>query len=140
MPANLTPVMASQSSVTQNTEDAVLSRFGQLTVANTTAAVATTNLTNQFGAAGVATIFKAVYSTAGIVTTTFNSNTPNQFIVSKIVFSTPVVVVNSTEYFGVVPSNTTVFNTFGSPSSLLLTAGQSDVVHQLDVVVADSEA
>lgn len=138
MPASLTPQPASSSFILAEAFDVPEQRFAQIGFNTTTATVnlGVISTANYMGT--IPFIVTTTYSVGNVVTTMYNSTLPSQYTISRVVSSALVVVKNVTAYQQVVPSNTTVWNTYGSPSSLLLTPGQSDVVSYLVVVVADS--
>lgn len=136
MPQPLTPQPASSGFVYSEAFDTPEQRFAQLTPTATTQSVALGGMSAQVATTILA---KTTYSFAGIVLTTFNSGTNNQVTVSKVVYSTPVVLRQFSQSQMVVPSNTTVWNAFNSPSSLILASGGVyDTVAQVVAVVADS--
>lgn len=138
MPTSLTPQPASSSFVYQEPFDTPAQRFGQLTPTTTTATVSLGVLSTTNYAGTIPFIAKTVYSTNNIVTTTYNSGLSSQYVISRVAFSAPIIVRNVTSYQQVTPVNTTVWNTFGTPSSLLLTPGQNDVTSYTVAIVSDS--
>lgn len=138
MPQPLTPQPASSSFVVAESIDTPQNRFDQLGPTYTTATVSLGVLSASNAIVASTILAKTTYSTQNIVTTTYNSGLSSQFIISRVVFSTPIVMKSFSQSFGIVPSNTTVWNTYGSPSSLLLTAGQNDQVAWTVAVVSDS--
>ena len=140
MPTALTPQPASSSFNYADASDTVTNQFDQLAPATSTSSVSLNVVSASLAVVASTILEKTVYSNAGVVLTTVNiSNLAGtQVTISRVVFSTPIVVKSFSQSFQVVPSNTTVFNTFGSPSSLLLTAGANDLVAQTVAVVSDS--
>lgn len=135
MPQPLTPQPASSGFVYYEAFDTPEQRFAQLYPTATTSSVSLGGMSAQVATTVLA---KTTYSVANVVLTTYNSGTMSQYTISKVVISAPVVIKAYSQSFMVVPSNTTVWNVFNSPSSLLLTAGASDMVARYAVVVADS--
>lgn len=138
MPSNLTPQPASSSFVYAEAADTPQNRFDQLLPTSVTSSVSLNVVSASLAIVSSTILAKTTYSTQNIVTTMYQSGTPNQYTISRVVFSTPVVTKQFSQSFTVVPSNTTVWNVYGSPSSLLLTAGANDMVAQYVTVVSDS--
>lgn len=138
MPASLTPQPASSSFNYNDAQDTVTQQYDQLSPTSTTSAVSLGVISTTLAIVSSTILAKTTYSPSNVVMTTFNSGLSSQYIVSRVVFSTPVVTKQFSQSFTVVPSNTTVWNTFGTPSSLLLTAGANDMVAQFVAVVSDS--
>jgi hypothetical protein len=89
------------------------------------------------------TIYKTAYSVQNVSISTYavgSVSTSTQYTVYRQQFSNSTVTTNVTQYFTIVPTNTTVFNSLGSASSLMQTVGQNDIVSYKAVVVADTEA
>lgn len=148
MPADVTPTPASQSYLAQVAYDTIEARVGpfpatatsvstgpvlatQYTPAIVTAAAATSQFT-------ATTLYKTMYSTGGATSvTTYIGATSTPVTVTTQKFSAPITSVGVTQYFTIVPTNTTVWNSQNSPSSLMA-AGLADIVSYTASVVSNS--
>lgn len=136
MPAPLTPVPASAGYVYNEPFDTPEQRFMQLYPGATTASVVQYTALSSSAAAPV--VYKTTYSWANIVSSAVNTNGVSLTILTQV-YSAPIVYKDFTQSFRVMTSNTTVWNSQNSPSSLLLTAGgTNDAVRQRVAVVSDS--
>jgi hypothetical protein len=129
----ITPNEATNSYLVSLGSDTVLWKREQLFATLVTTSVLNTAIN---ASSAPSTIYTVSYSIANTSLSTYGSGM-NAYTVSIERFSTPIQSLNVTHYFTVVASNTTVFNSYGSPSSLLLGAA-SDVVSYQVSVVADS--
>lgn len=142
MPADTTPTSFSTSRILNLPDGTELTRIAQIQVATTTAYVPSVNQTGE-AMFGRPIIYTTTYSVGGtsISTYTVYSGANSQtYEITAVKSSAPVLLVSVTQYHQIVPSNTTVFNSLNSASSLLLAnAGQGDdVVSYKVAVVADT--
>lgn len=138
MAANVTPTPASVALIVPRTSDSTVFVREQVWPTATTAFVASVNQTGE-ALYGRPIILTVAYSNANIVSNTVTTNGAT-ITVSKVIYSTPVVTASYTQYHQIVPTNTTVWNSLNSPSSLLLAAKGSgdDVVSYTWSVVSDT--
>lgn len=140
MPADVTPTSFSTSKVLSEAFDTPVQRFYEITPTSTTAFVASVNQTGEAMFGGRPIIAKTVYAAPTQSSSTFFNvsagSITSQVTVTRVVASAPVALVTVTQYGQVVATNTTVWNSLNSPSSLLLTA--SDVVNYKVALVTDT--
>lgn len=133
MPATVTPTPASSSYIANVPLDTVENRVEQIAPITTSTAVALGVLSTANWLFTLPFIQKTAYTAQVQVSTTFLSNTPNQFVVSKVFASQPIVLKAFTQYGQVVPTNITVFGSVNTAS-----LQQSDAVAWTVPVVSDS--
>lgn len=133
MPVTVTPTPASNSYIANASLDTVENRVEQVAPITTSTAVALGVVSTANWLFTLPFIQKTAYTAQVVVSTTFNSNTPNQFVVSKVVASQPIVLKSFTQYGQVVPTNITVFGSVNTASQQ-----QSDAVAWTVPVVSDS--
>lgn len=129
----ITPNEATNSYRVSAGSDTTNWRQEQLFAYLTTTSVLNTALTAN---SAPSTIYTTQYSVSAVSLSTYGSGA-NAYTVSIQRFSTPIVSMNVTHYFTVVPTNATVWNTYGTPSSNLYGAN-SDIVSYQVGIVADS--
>lgn len=142
MPAPLTPVPASQSFFVQTTLDSTEYTIAQVYPTATTAYITSVNQTGE-ALFGRPIVFTTKYSVNNVSSSTYPvtaASTSNQYTVTTVKSSAHVVVTNVTQYHTIVPTNTTVWNAQNSPSSLMATVGQYDIVSFKTDVVVGTEA
>lgn len=142
MPADVTPTPYSTSRILPLSDDTVEGRYAQITPLNTTAYAASVNQTGE-AMFGRPIIYTQSYTLTGVALSTytvFGGANSQTYTVSTVRSSAPVLLVSVTQYHQVVATNTTVWNTNNSPSSLLLALAGSgdDVVSYKVAVVADT--
>jgi|SRR5579859_417207 len=142
MPAPLTPVPATQSFSLTTAQDIVTNRTNMMLAVTTTASVTGLNATGaaMFGTPVISTTKYTVGSVTSSVFQVTSVSASSQYTVTKIWSSAPIMMVTSTEYFQIVPSNTTVFNSQNSPSSLLLSVNAADERGFTIALAVNSEA
>lgn len=133
MPATITPTPASNSYIANVPLDTVENRVEQIAPITTSTAVALGVLSTANWLFTLPFIQKTAYTAQVQVSTTFFSNTVNQYTVSKVFASQPIVLKAFTQYGQVVPTNITVFGSVNTASLL-----QSDAVAWTVSVVSDS--
>lgn len=133
MPATITPTPASSSYRIQLPEDTAVNQVEQIAATTTSTAVPLTVVSTANYYFNQPFIQKTAYAAPLMVSTTFLSATPNQYVVGKVFSSQPIVLKSFTQYELVVPTNITVFGSVNTASQL-----QSDAVAWTVAVVADS--
>lgn len=133
MPATVTPTPASNSYFLNAPLDTIENFVEQVAPITTSTGVSLNVLSASNYIFNVPFIQKTAYTTQLVVSTTFNSNTVNQYVVSKVTASQPINLKAFTQYGLVVPTNITVFGSVNTASLL-----PSDAVSWTVAVVANS--
>lgn len=142
MPAPVTPAFFSNSWTYNEALDTPLARYGAIAAVSTSTAVTSVNQTGEamFGRPFVQkTAYTNQAQTVSTVTISTTGGSYNvQLTLSQVFASAPIRLISMTQYHTVVPTNTTVWNSQNTSSSLLATAGQNDLVSYKVAVVSDS--
>lgn len=140
---DVTPAFFSNSWSYNEAFDTPLARYGAIQATTTSTQVSVTYSTVGQGLFGIPFVQKTAYTAQAQTVTTVTVSTAfgsanYTLTVSKVFASVPTLLVSMTQYHTVVPTNTTVWSSLDSSSSLLATAGQNDLVSYKVAVVSDS--